>query len=49
MLNLRLAARSNLKALYRSDSTFLERLHWEGAIDIAPEVVAERIGDRFRS
>jgi galactose-1-phosphate uridylyltransferase len=48
-LNLRLACRSNLKPFYRSDSTFLERLHWEGAIDIAPERVAERIGDRFRS
>jgi galactose-1-phosphate uridylyltransferase len=47
-LNLRLAARSNLKPFYRSDSTFLERLHWEGAIDLAPETVAERIGDRFR-
>jgi UDPglucose--hexose-1-phosphate uridylyltransferase len=47
-LNLRLACRSNLKPFYRSDSTFLERLHWEGAIDIAPERVAERIGDRFR-
>jgi UDPglucose--hexose-1-phosphate uridylyltransferase len=47
-LNLRLACRSNLKPFYRSDSTFLERLHWEGAIDIAPEHVAERVGDRFR-
>lgn len=47
-LNLRLACRSNLKPLYRSDSTFLERLHWEGAIDLAPEAVAERIRDRFR-
>jgi UDPglucose--hexose-1-phosphate uridylyltransferase len=47
-LNLRLACRSNLSALYRSDSTFLERLHWEGAIDLAPERVAELIGDRFR-
>ena len=47
-LNLRLACRSNLKAFYRSDSTFLERLHWEGAVDVAPEVVAQRIGDRFR-
>jgi UDPglucose--hexose-1-phosphate uridylyltransferase len=47
-LNLRLACRSNLKPFYRSDSTFLERLHWEGAIDIAPEHLAERIGDRFR-
>jgi galactose-1-phosphate uridylyltransferase len=47
-LNLRLAARSNLKQLYRSDSTFLERLHWEGAVDIAPEQLAERIVARFR-
>jgi galactose-1-phosphate uridylyltransferase len=48
MLNLRLAARSNLAPVYRSDATFLERLHWEGAVDIAPEQVAEHIGDRFR-
>lgn len=47
-LNLRLACRSNLKPLYRSDSTFLERLHWEAAVDLAPEDVAARIGDRFR-
>jgi galactose-1-phosphate uridylyltransferase len=47
-LNLRLACRSNLNAFYRSDSTFLERLHWEGAIDLPPESVAERLGDRFR-
>jgi len=30
-LNLRIACRSNLGPHYRSDSTFLERLHWEGA------------------
>jgi UDPglucose--hexose-1-phosphate uridylyltransferase len=48
-LNLRLACRSNLKPFYRSDSTFLERLHWEGAVDLAPENVAERIGTRFRA
>lgn len=47
-LNLRLACRSNLKAFYRSDSTFLERLHWEGAVDLVPETIAERIGGRFR-
>ena len=47
-LNLRLACRSNLGPFYRSDSTFLERLHWEGAIDLAPETIAERIGERFR-
>jgi galactose-1-phosphate uridylyltransferase len=48
-LNLRLACRSNLKPLYRSDSTFLERLHWEGAVDLAPENVARLLGDRFRT
>ena len=48
-LNLRLACRSNLKPLYRSDSTFLERLHWEAAVDCSPETVAERIRGHFRS
>jgi UDPglucose--hexose-1-phosphate uridylyltransferase len=48
-LNLRLACRSNLKPFYRSDSTFLERLHWEGAVDLAPESVARQIGERFRT
>ena len=49
-LNLRIACRSNLKQpAYRSDSTFLERLHWEGAVDLAPEGVADRLRDRFAS
>ena len=48
-LNLRIACRSNLTAFYRSDSTFLERLHWEGAVDLAPEDVADRIRGRFRN
>jgi UDPglucose--hexose-1-phosphate uridylyltransferase len=48
-LNLRIACRSNLRPHYRSDSTFLERLHWEGAVDLAPEDVAERIRDRFHA
>jgi UDPglucose--hexose-1-phosphate uridylyltransferase len=47
-LNLRMGVRSNLKPLYRSDSTYLERLHWEGAVDLFPEDVAELAGDRFR-
>jgi galactose-1-phosphate uridylyltransferase len=47
-LNLRIAARSNLTPFYRSDSTFLERLHWEAAIDMSPEEVADRTRDRFR-
>jgi len=49
VLNLRLGARSNLRAFYRSDSTLLERLHWEGAIDLPPETVAERLAPRFRN
>jgi UDPglucose--hexose-1-phosphate uridylyltransferase len=48
-LNLRLACRSNLQPLYRSDSTFLERLHWEGAVDVVPENVARVLGERFRA
>jgi UDPglucose--hexose-1-phosphate uridylyltransferase len=48
-LNLRLACRSNLRAFYRSDSTFLERLHWEGAVDLVPEAIAERLAARFRA
>jgi UDPglucose--hexose-1-phosphate uridylyltransferase len=49
-LNLRMLVRSNLDTPYRSDATFLERLHWEAALDltITPEAVAERAGDRFR-
>jgi galactose-1-phosphate uridylyltransferase len=47
-LNLRIGARSNLRPFYRSDSTFLERLHWEGVTDVSPEETAERIGERFR-
>jgi galactose-1-phosphate uridylyltransferase len=47
-LNLRIACRSNLMPFYRSDSTFLERLHWEGAVDTAPEDVAERMRERFQ-
>ncbi len=48
-LNLRIACRSNLKPFYRSDSTLLERLHWEGAVDLSPETIAERIRERFRT
>ncbi|HEY7622250.1 MAG TPA: hypothetical protein VH834_20940 [Solirubrobacteraceae bacterium] len=46
-LNLRMACRSNLKALYRSDATYFERLHWEAAVDISPEELAREAGDRF--
>jgi galactose-1-phosphate uridylyltransferase len=46
-LNLRMACRSNLKYLYRSDSTYFERLHWEAAVDISPEELARHAGKRF--
>ena len=48
-LNLRIACRSNLRPFYRSDSTFLERLHWEGAVDLAPEDIADRVRHRFQT
>jgi UDPglucose--hexose-1-phosphate uridylyltransferase len=48
-LNLRLIGRANLDTLYRSDATWLERLHWEGATDLVPEDVAARARPRFES
>jgi UDPglucose--hexose-1-phosphate uridylyltransferase len=47
--NVRLVCRSNLSSCYRSDATYYERLHWEAAIDISPEELAERAGSRFRA
>jgi len=47
-LNLRIACRSNMRSAYRSDATYFERLHWEAAVDITPEELAERAGERFR-
>src|SRR5439155_189239 len=48
-LNLRLISRSNLAPLYRSDATWLERLHWEAAIDVVPEDLAARARVHFAS
>jgi UDPglucose--hexose-1-phosphate uridylyltransferase len=48
VLNLRLVARTNLQPLYRSDSTYFERLHWQAMVDLTPEDLARRAGDRFR-
>jgi hypothetical protein len=39
---LRLVGRAYFGELLRSDAMWSERLHWEAATDIAPEVVAER-------
>jgi galactose-1-phosphate uridylyltransferase len=46
-LNLRIACRSNLEPLYRSDATYFERLHWEGAVEMTPEQLADRARGRF--
>jgi Galactose-1-phosphate uridylyltransferase len=47
-LNLRMVLRSNVAPLYRSDVTWLERLHHEAATDVLPEDLADRAGNRFR-
>ena len=43
-----MVVRSNPEPLYRSEVAWLDRLHWEPAIDIPPEDVAEQAADRFR-
>jgi galactose-1-phosphate uridylyltransferase len=48
VLNLRMVIRSNLEPLYRSDVAWLDKVHWEAAVDISPEELAERAGSRFR-
>ena len=48
MLGLRLVCRSNPQPLYRSDVAYFERMHWQAMVDITPEQLAERAGDRFR-
>ena len=45
---LRMVCRANPEPWYRSDVMWLERLHGEAAVDIWPEDVADRAGDRFR-
>jgi UDPglucose--hexose-1-phosphate uridylyltransferase len=47
MLNLRMVCRSNLKAAYRSDVTYFERLHWQAMVDTSPEELAEKARRRF--
>jgi len=46
-LNVRLVARGYYGPLQRSDAMWSERLHWEGAVDLAPETVAEAGRKRF--
>jgi galactose-1-phosphate uridylyltransferase len=47
MLNLRLVARSNLEALYRSDATYSERIHWQALVDTVPEELSAAVRRRF--
>jgi UDPglucose--hexose-1-phosphate uridylyltransferase len=48
VLNLRLVCRSNLEPFYRSEVAWLDRVHSEPAVDLAPEDLADRAADRFR-
>jgi UDPglucose--hexose-1-phosphate uridylyltransferase len=48
-LLLRMLCRQNPRPFYRSDVMYLERLHWEAAVDLTPEQVAEHAGNRFRA
>jgi UDPglucose--hexose-1-phosphate uridylyltransferase len=47
-LLLRMLCRQNPLPFYRSDVTYLERLHWEAAVDVVPEQLTERAAGRFR-
>jgi hypothetical protein len=40
VLNLRLVCRSNLEPFYRSDVAWLDRVHAEPALNLAPEKLA---------
>lgn len=46
-VNLSLVTRSALLPYYRSDAMYLERLHWEAAVDQAPEVLAAELRKYF--
>jgi galactose-1-phosphate uridylyltransferase len=46
-VNLIMVTRSALVPNYRSDAMHLERLHWEAAVDRAPEALAVELRDHF--
>ena len=48
-VNLTMVTRTAMVPFYRSDSMYLERLHWEAALDRTPEDVAADVRDYFRS
>jgi galactose-1-phosphate uridylyltransferase len=45
-VNLVMVTRSAMLPYYRSDSMHLERLHWEAAVDRAPETIAAELRNR---
>ncbi|MGA3052700.1 MAG: hypothetical protein ABSD63_00685 [Candidatus Korobacteraceae bacterium] len=48
-VNLTMVTRTAMTPFYRSDSMYLERLHWEAALDRTPEDVAADVRQYFRS
>jgi galactose-1-phosphate uridylyltransferase len=48
-VNLTMVTRTAMMPFYRSDSMYLERLHWEAALDRTPEEVAADVQQYFRS
>jgi UDPglucose--hexose-1-phosphate uridylyltransferase len=47
-VNLTMVTRTAMVPFYRSDSMYLERLHWEAAVDRTPEEIAAEVGQYFR-
>jgi galactose-1-phosphate uridylyltransferase len=47
-VTLAMITRSALVPYYRSDAMYLERLHWEAAVDRTPEEAAEEMRPAFR-
>ena len=47
-VNLTMVTRTAMLPFYRSDSMYLERLHWEAALDRTPEDVAAAVREYFR-
>ena len=48
-VNLTIITRTAMVPFYRSDSMYLERLHWEAALDRTPENIAADVREYFRS
>ena len=48
-VNMTMVTRTAMTPFYRSDSMYLERLHWEAALDRTPEAVAADIREYSRS